>query len=122
MVVSVAAGGVVDCSMPSVPDVSVFLLHPSAKRSAHVNTRTRATANIFFISLSPPSTNSMVLRLGINVVETLAAKKAKHHCLERCFGAAKDGRTVRGTPGKCQGTIDRGKDYRTDRAEDKSSR
>src|SRR5947207_3381171 len=56
-VVSVVAGGVV-CSIPcspSVPDVSVFLLQPSAKRSAHVNTRTRVTANIFFIPLSPPS-------------------------------------------------------------------
>src|SRR5207237_10289983 len=31
------------------------VLQPSAQRSAHVNTRTRVTANIFFIPLSPPS-------------------------------------------------------------------
>src|SRR2546430_5824604 len=68
MVVSVAAGGVVVCSIPcspSVPDVSVFLLQPSANRSAHVNTRTRVTANIFFIPLSPPSGYRIFVRLRI---------------------------------------------------------
>src|SRR6185503_22219 len=85
IVVSVAAGGVVVCSIPcspSVPVCSVFLLQPSANRSAHVNTRTRVTANIFFIPLSPPSN----LRFLASLLETAEANKAKHHCWQRCLG------------------------------------